>query len=149
MRTFWVVIDNCEAAGSVVIFSAGNEGTAGLRRPADRGTTPYNCFSVGAVDGRNANLPIADFSSRGPSNCGPNGETVIKPEVVAPGVQVRSSVPGGGYESWDGTSMASPHITGAVGVMRQVNPNLDAETIKTILINTSHDLPFSNPERRG
>jgi bacillopeptidase F len=144
-QTFWQVIDNLEAAGTVVVFSAGNEGSAGLRRPADRGTTPYNCFSIGAVDGNNPNLPIASFSSLGPSNCGPNGETVIKPEVVAPGVNVRSSVPGGNYTTMSGTSMASPHVTGAVGVIRGVNPDLDVDTIKEILMSTSHDLPFSNP----
>jgi bacillopeptidase F len=144
--TFWTVIDNLEFAGTVVVFSAGNEGFSGLRRPADRGTTPYNCFSVGAVDGANPNLPIAGFSSRGPSNCGPNGETVIKPEVVAPGVDVRSSVPGGGYSTMSGTSMASPHVTGAVAVIRGVNPDLDVDTIKEILMATAHDLPFNNPD---
>ncbi len=146
--TFWMVIDNCEAAGSAVIFSAGNEGPSGnsLRRPADRGTTPYNCFSVGAVDGANSNLPIASFSSRGPSNCGPNGESVIKPEVVAPGVNVRSSIPGGGYALYSGTSMASPHVTGSVAVLRGVNPDLDVDTIKEILMSTAHDLPFNNPD---
>ncbi len=139
-QTFWTVIDNVELAGSVVVFSAGNEGTSGLRRPADRGTTPYNCFAVGAVDGANPSLPIASFSSRGPSNCGPNGETVIKPEVVAPGVSVRSSIPGGGYTTMSGTSMASPHVTGSVAILRQVNPNLDVETIKDILMQTATDL---------
>ncbi|UCE65431.1 MAG: S8 family serine peptidase, partial [Candidatus Zixiibacteriota bacterium] len=144
--TFWQVIDNLEAAGTVVIFSAGNEGSQGLRRPADRGTTPYNCFSVGAVDGSNPNLPIAGFSSLGPTNCGPNGETVIKPEVVAPGVGVRSSIPGGNYyTTMSGTSMASPHVTGAVAVIRGVNPDLDVDTIKEILMSTAHDLPFNNP----
>ncbi len=145
-QTFWTVIDNLEFAGTAVIFSAGNEGSAGLRRPADRGTTPYNCFSVGAVDGTNPNLPIAYFSSLGPTNCGPNGETVIKPEVVAPGVNVRSAQPGGGYQTMSGTSMASPHVTGAVAVIRSVNPDLDVDTIKEILMSTSHDLPFSNPD---
>jgi hypothetical protein len=143
-ETFWTVIDNCEIAGSVVIFSAGNEGPnpSTHRRPADRGTTPTNCFSVGAVTGADQDMPIAGFSSRGPSNCGPNGETVIKPEVVAPGVNVRSSVPGGGYQGgWSGTSMASPHVTGSVAVIRQVNPNLDAQTIKQILIDTAVETP--------
>jgi len=143
--TFWQVIDNLEFAGTVVVFSAGNEGSAGLRRPADRGTTPYNCFAVGAVDGSNPNLPIASFSSLGPTNCGPNGDTVIKPEVVAPGVNVRSAQPGGGYQTMSGTSMASPHVTGAVAVIRGVNPDLDVDTIKEILMSTAHDLPFSNP----
>ncbi|UCE66820.1 MAG: S8 family serine peptidase, partial [Candidatus Zixiibacteriota bacterium] len=144
--TFWQAIDNLEAAGTVVIFSAGNESYEGLRRPADRGTTPYNCFSIGAVDGNNPNLPIASFSSLGPTNCGPNGETVIKPEVVAPGVGVRSSIPGGNYTTMSGTSMASPHVTGAVALIRGVNPDLDVDTIKEILISTAHDLPLDNPD---
>ncbi len=139
-QTFWTVIDNCEAAGSVVVFSAGNEGTSGLRRPGDRGTTPYNCFSVGAVDGADPSLPIAYFSSQGPTYCGPNGEMVIKPEVVAPGVNVRSAYPGGGYTTMSGTSMASPHVTGSVAILRQVNPNLDPDAIKEILMSTATEL---------
>jgi subtilisin family serine protease len=147
-RTFWQYIDACEVAGSAVIFSAGNEGPGpnSLRRPADRGTTPYNCFAVGAVDGNSNSLPIAGFSSRGPSDCGPNGEEVIKPEVVAPGVNVRSSTPGGGYASWSGTSMASPHVTGAIGVIRSVNPDLDVDTIKEILMSTAYDSPSDHEE---
>ncbi len=144
-ETFWQVIDNCEAAGTVVIFSAGNEGYDGLRSPADRATTYYNVFSVGAVDGNNPNLPIAGFSARGPTECA-TGDLAIKPEVVAPGVDVRSSVPGGGYSTLSGTSMASPHITGAVAVIRQVNPDLDVDAIKEILMSTAEDLPFSNPD---
>ncbi len=144
-RTFWQVIDNVEAAGSVVIFSAGNEGYNGLRSPADRAETFYNVFSVGAVNGSNPDLPIASFSARGPTECA-EGDLAIKPEVVAPGVNVRSSVPGGGYSTMSGTSMSSPHVTGAVAVMRQANPDLDADTIKEILMATAHDLPFDNPD---
>lgn len=144
-QTFWVVIDNVEAAGSVVIFSAGNEGSSGLRSPPDRATTFYNVFSVGAVDGSNPDLPIASWSARGPTECA-RDDLAIKPEVVAPGVNVRSSVPGGGYSTMSGTSMASPHVTGAVAVMRQANPNLDADTIKDILMSTAHDLPFNDPD---
>jgi hypothetical protein len=143
-ESFWDAIDNCEAAGTVVIFSAGNEGTSGLRSPADRATTPYNCFSVGAVDGTTSSLPIAYFSSRGPSECA-TGTLAIKPEVVAPGVNIRSAMPGGGYQTMDGTSMASPHVTGCVAVLRQVNPNLDADAIKEILMSTAEDLPFNSP----
>lgn len=138
-QTFWIAIDNCEAAGTVMVFAAGNEGTAGLRSPADRATTYHNCFSVGAVDGYNPNLEIAPFSARGPSECA-RGDLAIKPEVVAPGVNVRSSIRGGGYQVFSGTSMACPHVAGAVAIIRQANPNLDATTIKQILIQTADDL---------
>jgi len=144
-ETFWVVIDNVEYVGSAVIFSAGNEGSDGLRSPADRATTFYNCFAVGAVDGNNPNLPPAYFTALGPTECA-SRELAIKPEVTAPGVNVRSSIPGGGYASYSGTSMSSPHVTGSVALIRQVNPDLDVETIKEILMSTAHDLPFSNPD---
>jgi len=143
-ETFWIAIDNVEAAGTVVIFSAGNEGSSGLRSPADRATTYYNCFSVGAINGNDPSYPIAYFSALGPSECA-SGDLAIKPEVVAPGVDVRSSVPGGGYDYYDGTSMASPHVTGCVAVIRQANPNLDANTIKEILMTTATDLPAASP----
>jgi subtilisin family serine protease len=138
-QTFWIAIDNCEAAGTVMVFAAGNEGTAGLRSPADRATTYHNCFSVGAIDGYNPNLEIASFSARGPSECA-RGDLAIKPEVVAPGVNVRSSIRGGGYQVFSGTSMACPHVAGAVAIIRQANPNLDATAIKQILIQTADDL---------
>ncbi len=137
------VIENCEAAGVVCIFSAGNEGPASQthRSPANICNTPTTNFSVGAVDATNYSFPfpIADFSSRGPSDC-PQGDK--KPEVVAPGVQVYSSVPGGGYEWywWSGTSMAGPHVAGVVALMRQANPDLDVDSVKQILINTAVNL---------
>jgi bacillopeptidase F len=137
------VIENCEAAGVVVTFSAGNEGPSPRthRSPANICNTPTTNFSIGAVDATNYGFPypIADFSSRGPSDC--DGVT-RKPEVVAPGVQVYSSVPGGGYEQygWDGTSMAGPHVAGVVALMRQADPNLDVDSIKVILMRTAIDL---------
>jgi subtilisin family serine protease len=142
---FWSLIDDCEAAGAAVVFAAGNEGpgSQSLRIPANRITTPYNCFSVGAIDGNNNSFPIASFSSRGPSQC--DGQT-IKPEVVAPGVNVRSSIPGGGYQGgWSGTSMACPHVAGAIALLRQVNPNASVDTIKWALMQSARDLPFNNP----
>jgi subtilisin family serine protease len=137
------VIDNCEAAGVVVTFSAGNEGPNAQtqRSPANICNTPVTNFSIGAVDATHYNFPypIASFSSRGPSDC---NTSVIKPEVVAPGVTVYSSVPGGTYEqtNWDGTSMAGPHVAGVVALMRQANPDLEVDSIKQILINTARDL---------
>jgi bacillopeptidase F len=137
------VINNCEVAGVVVTFSAGNEGpgSATHRSPANICNTPTANFSVGAVNATTYSFPypIASFSSRGPSDC---DMTTKKPEVVAPGVRVYSSVPGGGYQQygWDGTSMAGPHVAGVVALMRQVNPDLDVDSIKEILMNTAIDL---------
>ncbi len=142
-QVFWSVLDGCEAAGVVVVFAAGNEGnspTNSIRNPANRSTTIYNSFSVGAIDGSDyGNYPAAWFTSWGPapSNCGPY---TTKPEVAAPGVHVRSSVPGGGFMYMDGTSMATPHVAGAVAIIRQVDPNTTSDEVKAILMDNAQDL---------
>ncbi len=135
---WWDAIDNCEAAGVVLIWAAGNEGPGfrSVRSPADRAAGPYNCFSVGATETTPPFL-IADFSSRGPSGCG--GSHEIKPEVVAPGLDIYSSKPGGLYQLLSGTSMAGPHVAGVVALMRQANPDLDVVSIKEILMSTAID----------
>ena len=142
-NTFWSAMDGAENAGVVVVFAAGNEGTYGsnsLRTPADRASSYYNAFSVGAIDGHTAGYPIAYFSSLGPCECA-TGDMMIKPELVAPGVNVYSSIPGGGYEGdWSGTSMATPHIAGSVAILRQVNPNLSVDEIKEIMLESCVDL---------
>ncbi len=141
-QTFWSFIDACEAAGVVVIFAAGNEGSSSntLRRPADRATDEYRTFAVAAVDGNDPGWPIAGFSSRGPTDCGPNGESATKPDISGPGVSVRSSFPGGGYGTLSGTSMSTPHLNGVVALMRQANPDLSPDQIKQIIYDTAVDL---------
>jgi subtilisin family serine protease len=135
------VIENCEAAGVVVTYSAGNEGPGSQthRSPANICNTPTVNFSVGAVDAENSGwpYPIANWSSRGPSDC---DGTTIKPEVCAPGVDVYSCWPGDSYYRLDGTSMAGPHVAGVVALMRQANPNADVQTIKEVLMATARDL---------
>jgi bacillopeptidase F len=139
-ETFWSYLDACEAAGTVILFSAGNEGSSGLRRPADRATDDYRTCAVAAVDANDPDWPIASFSSRGPTYCTPGGGAAIKPDIAAPGVDVRSSVPGGGYAYLSGTSMASPHVNGVVALMRQANPNISVNEIKQIIYDTAYDL---------
>jgi len=141
---WWQVIDNAEAAGVITTWSAGNEGPYGhtIGSPADRATTYTNCFSVGAVDATNYDYPwpIAGFSSRGPTGCDVPEDRKIKPEIVAPGVDVYSSIPGGGYtDSFSGTSMAGPHIAGVAALMRQANPDIDVDTVKEIMMATAID----------
>ena len=137
------VILNCEAAGPVVTWSAGNEGTSGLRSPAIYSINATQIFSVGAVDASaypNDPYPIAGFSSRGPTPCTPAIPNNIKPEISAPGVNVYSSVPGGTYEgNWSGTSMAGPHVAGIVALMREACPDCDPTTIKTVIMETAID----------
>lgn len=133
---------NCEAVGPVVSWSAGNEGASGLRTPAIHSFNAYQIFSVGAVDAQDgaAPFPIASFSSLGPTPCTPASPDNIKPEISAPGVNIYSSVPGGGYDgTYSGTSMAGPHVAGVVALMREACPDCDHITIKDAIMQTALD----------
>ena len=137
------VITNCEAAGPVITWSAGNESTNGLRSPAIYSLNATQIFSVGAVDCEgdlNPPYSLAGFSSQGPTPCTPAEPDNIKPEISAPGVDVYSSVPGGGYQGgWSGTSMAGPHVAGCVALMREACPDCDPQTIKEAIMETAVD----------
>ncbi|MBD3233763.1 MAG: S8 family serine peptidase [candidate division Zixibacteria bacterium] len=137
--TFWEVIDNCEALGIVCVFAAGNEGPEPqtLRSPADRAGSLTSSFAVGAVDGNTSEFPITIFSSRGPSGC--DGVS-LKPQVVAPGLSVRSSHLNNSYVYLSGTSMAAPHVSGAAAILRQAKPDATVEEIKFALMNSATDL---------
>ncbi|NUO19289.1 S8 family serine peptidase [bacterium] len=130
----------CETAGTVVTFSAGNEGPqqASHRSPANIALDSVTFFSVGATIATDLTPPyeLASFSSRGPSDC--DGVT-IKPEVIAPGENVYSSFPGNQFGELSGTSMAGPHVAGIVALMREANPNADVREIKGVLMQTAID----------
>jgi hypothetical protein len=119
------------AAGILVEVSAGNEGSGcgSLRSPGDY----WQVLTTGSVN----HVPaypgtMTGFSSRGPSSLDP---TDYFPDVTAPGENIRSSVPGGGYEGgWSGTSMAGPHATALVGLMWSACPALQGMVEQTITI---------------
>ncbi|MCD4652802.1 S8 family serine peptidase, partial [bacterium] len=120
------------SAGIFIEVSSGNEGPGcqTLRSPADY----ENTFTTGASISGGL---LAGFSSRGPSQLYP---AITKPEVVAPGQNIRSSVPGGGYEGgWSGTSMAGPHTVGLVALIWSANPNLigDLDTTRQLIQDTA------------
>ena len=131
-----------EAAGVAVVWSAGNEGPGNNTTTfyADINTSLVVSFSVGAVNGNSGSLPIAGFSSRGPSSCGGSGALLIKPEVVAPGVNVRTANTGGSYTNIDGTSFSAPYVSGAILLLKEAFPNLTGEEIKFALYNSATDL---------
>jgi minor extracellular serine protease Vpr len=85
---------------------------------------------------------MADFSSRGPVN----NTWMIKPDVSAPGVNITSTVPTHdpenphGYASYQGTSMASPHVAGTAALLLQKNPNWSVQDVKAALMNTAEEL---------
>jgi len=116
------IIDALQASGIVVVVAAGNEGPgcSTLRSPADY----QEVLTVGAVDHSLA-YPgmLAGFSSRGPSTLDPSPPYYF-PDVTAPGVSIRSSVPGGSYQGgWSG-SMSAPHAVGVVALMWSACPAL-------------------------
>ncbi len=118
------------AAGILPVFAAGNQGPVARSISSPAGYP--EAFAVGAVD-REAR--VTGFSSRGPGAWGD-----IKPEVVAPGANIRSAFPGGGYVEANGTSMAAPHVTGLVALLLQARPNTNPADLAAILRTTAQPL---------
>ena len=146
--TFWDATMNWRNLGIIPVFAIGNYG------PSSHTTnTPGNFPIVIGVGATDSNDNIASFSSRGPApNQSPWNDqqywprpdwNLIKPNISAPGVEVRSTVPGGGYESsgWSGTSMATPHVAGAIALMLEMNPAIDFDMIYDILLNSVDEPP--------
>lgn len=115
------------SAGNTDLFNPGGEGS--IANPANY----PEAFATGATDQNNK---LGSFSLQGPSPYG-----VMKPDIAAPGVNIRSSIPGKGYEDgWNGTSMAGPHVSAVVALLRQVQSDLSVEEIEEILIDTAKPL---------
>jgi serine protease AprX len=108
------------AAGIMTVVAAGNEGGRGCSSVVDPPALYDASYSVGALDAITGR--IAFFSSRGPVTI--DGSNRLKPDLTAPGVGVRSALRGGGYLSLSGTSMATPHVAGAVALLWSAYPNL-------------------------
>ncbi len=144
------ILQALEAAGVAVIFSAGNEGPGPgtITQPHNISIDELNAFTVGALNGNGVNLGIASFSSNGPSHCPGEGSIKIKPEVSAPGVQVRSCVPGNTYALLSGTSMAAPHVCGAILLLKEAFPTLGGKELKHALYHTCRDLGDAGEDNR-
>lgn len=132
------IINNWRAAGIVPVFAAGNQETGGPLPGPGSIENPANypeSFAVAAVDKDNKR---ASFSKLGPSRY---DTTLIKPEISAPGVNIRSSVPDDEYEGgWNGTSMATSHVTGTVALMVSANNLIGIDEIEQIIKDTATGL---------
>lgn len=115
-------------AGLTVCCSAGNKGPS-----PDSITSPGSCkkvITVGSYDGRH-------FSSAGPLL-----PYITKPELVAPGLHILSTKPGGGYSIKNGTSMSVPFISGTCALLLQKYPYLTNDQTKIRLMDAAYTVPF-------
>ncbi len=137
--------DNLRYAGIFVVASAGNDGPL-----CSSVTAPLalydSVFSVGAIDQYG---DIAYFSSRGPVTI--DGSDRIKPDIVAPGVDILSSWPQGTYTKASGTSMAGPHLAGVVALIWSAQPDLigDIDATEKLIRDTAQQYSGSIPDPCG
>jgi subtilisin family serine protease len=118
--TLKAAVEAQRAAGIMTVVAAGNEGRNGCSSIVDPPAFYDASYSVGAYSASTGE--IAPFSSRGPVTI--DGSNRVKPDITGPGVDVRSAVRGGGYGILSGTSMATPHVAGAVALLWSARPDL-------------------------
>ncbi|MGW6194600.1 S8 family serine peptidase [Kribbella sp. NPDC055110] len=125
------------SAGILPVFAAGNYGPS-----AGTSASPANnpeAFAVGAVDG---NDTIDPYSSRGPSACTQG----VYPQLVAPGTDIRTTDLYGGYLDVSGSSLAAPHVSGALALLLQAVPGLAADRQQAALEAGAVDLGTAGPD---
>jgi hypothetical protein len=129
-------VEMANEKGVLSVIAAGNDGWQGYYTIANPGTAP-SALTVGASqNGDN----LAWFSSKGPTF----GNSFLKPELVAPGVDILSGALGGTLTKLSGTSMATPHVAGAAAIIKQMNPLYRPDEVKNILQNNTKNLTGNN-----
>ncbi len=126
-QTIQEACDNAYLAGHLLVAAAGNDGNED--GTGDNVGYPARYDSVVAVAASDYDDDRADFSSTGPAV-----------ELIAPGVNILSTLPGNEYGAYSGTSMASPHVAGVASLAWAANPDLTNVQIRGILQETAEDL---------
>jgi subtilisin family serine protease len=135
---FLPVVQVLRARNVLPVFAVGNEGPGTSRSPGNY----VEALSVGACD---EDDHVASFSS---SQRFRRRDNPLVPDLVAPGVNVVSSVPGGGYAQMSGTSMATPHIAGLAALLFQAKPTATADEVEAAIF-ASCERPNGMAEERG
>jgi len=123
-RALRTAIKNAKYSDVLCVIAAGNESAnnnSTFSFPAS-----YNLSNIIAVAASDQNDELADFSNYGS----------LSVHLAAPGVSILSTVLGGAFDSYDGTSMASPHVAGAAALIKSANTSLHAADLKSVILNT-------------
>jgi PKD repeat protein len=133
--------DTSTKLGTICVIAAGNSGS-GLNTIGSPGISRES-ITVGSTSKTDT---LSGFSSRGPTNY-----LDIKPDIVAPGSVINSTLFGGtgGYVGAQGTSMATPHVSGAIALVKQAHPNWSVEAVKSALVDTAKDIGLGPFEQGG
>ena len=126
-ETLKQAVERSNEAKTLFVVAAGNESNNNDQSPSYPANYEVpNVISVAAIDNKGA---LAKFSNYGKKSV----------HIAAPGVNIFSTTTKG-YESWSGTSMATPHVSGVAGLMAAQYPDMDILKIKEILLGTARSL---------
>ncbi len=127
-----IAVENAIQAGIVFCIAAGNNYTNySIGSP---GTAP-NAITVGSIQ---KDKWLSAFSSKGPTK-----NELLKPDILAPGSDINSTVLNNNYESLNGTSMATPHVAGAVALLLNKHQQWTPEQVKSALMTTAQSINFN------
>src|SRR5262249_41653193 len=124
------IIDNLRSIGIATVIAGGNNSSTNALASPRCGS---NAGSVGSTDKKDVVSWVSNMAS------------VMS--LLAPGGSINSSVPGGGYEVLSGTSMATPHVSGAWALLKEAAPAASVTTILTALQHTG--LPITDTRAGG
>jgi len=125
--------------GVLPVFAVGNEGAGTSRSPGNYA----EALSIGAM-GQDKRVPGFSSSREFARPTDP-----FVPDLVAPGVGIISAMPGGGYQEMDGTSMATPHISGLAALLMQAKPEATIDQIEKVILDSCATLAHVMRQRQN